>query len=45
MMHRSTSFNLREKAVKAICPSEETLIALKLFARAFNPNTMMLSEN
>lgn len=45
MKHRSTSFYFREKAAKALCPSEETLMALKLFARAFNPNSGLLSEN
>lgn len=37
MKHRSTSFQLRKKATKVLCPSEETLLALKLFARTFNP--------
>lgn len=46
MKHRSTSsLTLRDKAVKSLCPREETLMALRLFARAFDPCSMMLSEN
>ena len=45
MKHRSTSYQLREKAVKALSPSDETLMTLRLFARAFSPNSVLLSEN
>lgn len=44
MKHCSTSYHIREKAASAICPSEETLLALRLFARAFNPNTFVLEN-
>lgn len=45
MKQSSTPFNLRQRAAKALCPNEETLIAIRLFARAFNPHHMLLSEN
>jgi len=44
MKHCSTSY-LREKATKVLSPKEETIISLKLFARAFNPRNINLSEN
>lgn len=44
MKHCSTSYHIREKAANVICPSEETLLALRLFARAFNPGTMVLEN-
>lgn len=45
MKHHSTSYQFREKAVKVFSPSEETLMTLRLFARAFSPNSVLLSEN
>lgn len=43
MKHCSTSSKIREKAAKALCPSEQTLMAIRLFARAFNPQGFELS--
>lgn len=44
MKHYSTSFRIREKASDVICPSEETLLALRLFARVFDPRSVMLEN-
>lgn len=43
MKHCSTSSKIREKAAKALYPSEQTLMAIRLFARAFNPQSLELS--
>ncbi len=43
MKHCFTSSKIREKTAKALQPSEQTLIALRLFARSFNPHGFDLS--
>jgi len=37
MKHRSTPVKICEKATQALRPSEQTLMALRMFARAFDP--------